>query len=242
MRVIVACVPQTGHVRPLLPLARALAARGDDVVIATAADMTSLVEPSGLTVRPTGPGFSEWFARLAARTRGAPGDGLAPERVVRYFVPRLFGEIGTDLVVDDLLAASRAHHADLIVHDAMLYAGPLVAASLGESTNTGAVKVCKVAGSGVAVDTNLAFAVGGKNVTVPAGPADQGGYCKVVRGFTRGTRVKVTEAAKTGIHVARIRVQPVERLVSKSTANRAATVKIGKGYTVVTCTNAANTR
>lgn len=44
------------------------------------------------------------------------------------------------------LAASRAHHADLIVHDAMLYAGPPVAASLGESTNTGAVKVCKVAG------------------------------------------------------------------------------------------------
>ncbi len=108
-------------------------------------------------------------------------------------------------------------------------------------TTTGAIKVCKIAGSGVTVGTNFTFTVGGRTVTVPAGSASQGGTCKIVGGFTRGTNVTVTESAKSGTHVSAIKVQPLDRQVSKSTANRTATVKVARTLTVVTFTNTANT-
>ncbi len=106
--------------------------------------------------------------------------------------------------------------------------------------NTGAIKVCKIAGRGVKVGTNFNFSVGNRNVTVAAGPADQGGFCKVLRGFDRGSSVKVTEAARRGVHVSRIEVRPVERKISANKDNRTATVRVGQGFTVVSFTNTAN--
>lgn len=131
MRVLVTCVPQTGHILPVLPLAEAFAAQGDEVLVASGADAAEPVAARGLGFRPVGPPFADWFAALAARTRGTPGDGLPPERVEGYFVPRLFGEIGTAIVVDDLLAVAREFRPDLLVFDPLSYAGPLVAAVLG---------------------------------------------------------------------------------------------------------------
>ena len=107
-------------------------------------------------------------------------------------------------------------------------------------SNTGAIKVCKIAGNGVRVGTNFGFSVGNKNLTVPAGPANQGGYCKIAYGFDRGSNVRVTENARSGVHVSRITVRPVARKVSANKANRTATVKVGKGFTVVSFTNTAN--
>ncbi len=111
---------------------------------------------------------------------------------------------------------------------------------VASSTDTGAIKVCKIAGAGITVGSTFAFNVGGKAISVPAGPASQGGYCKIVYGFTRGTNVIVTEAAKSGLHVAAITVAPADRKVSVSTVNHTATVKVGSGFTVVSFTNAAN--
>jgi hypothetical protein len=88
---------------PLLPLAQAFAGRGDEVVVASGPDAAEAVTSRGLSFRAVGPAFGSWFAALRARTRGVPGDGLAPSRVEGYFVPRLFGEIGMALMVDDLL-------------------------------------------------------------------------------------------------------------------------------------------
>lgn len=131
MRVLVTCVPQAGHVTPLLPLAEALARRGEDVLVASGCDVGETVTGRGLPFRAVGPSFAEWFATLAGRTRGQPGDGLPPERVEHYFVPRLFGEVGAALVLDDLLAAARDHRPDLVVFDSAMVAGPMVAAALG---------------------------------------------------------------------------------------------------------------
>ncbi len=105
--------------------------------------------------------------------------------------------------------------------------------------NTGAIKVCKIAGSGITVGTSYMFTVGGRTLTVPAGPASQGGYCKIASGFTRGTNVTVTEAARAGTAVAKITVAPAARKTSASTANRKVSVKVGSGFTVVTFTNRA---
>ena len=131
MRVIVNCVPQTGHFLPVLPLAEAFSARGDEVVVASGPDAAEAVARHGLTTRAVGPTLDSWFAALRARTRGIPGDGLAPSRVGGYFVPRLFGEIGTALVVDDLLALCREFEPTLLVFEPYAYAAPLVAAATG---------------------------------------------------------------------------------------------------------------
>lgn len=130
MRVLFTCVPQTGHLVPLLPLAETFVTRGDDVLFATGADAAATVTGRGLAFRTAGPPFGEWFGRLAARTRGMPGDGLAPERVERYFLPRLFGEVGTALLLDDLLEVGREFRPDLLVFDPLAFAAPLVAAEL----------------------------------------------------------------------------------------------------------------
>jgi UDP:flavonoid glycosyltransferase YjiC (YdhE family) len=131
MRVLFSCVPQTGHLFPLLPLADAFAAQGDDVVVASGLDAAAAVRGRGLAFRQVGPSFGEWYQALRSRTRGTPGDGLAPERVERYFLPRLFGEVGVALVVDDLLSAAADLRPDLLVFDPVMFAAPLVAATLG---------------------------------------------------------------------------------------------------------------
>ena len=131
MKVVVSCVPQTGHFTPLLPLAEAFIANGDEVVIASGPDMEGATSGRGLPFRPVGPAFDAWFAALRSRTRGIPGDGLPPSRVGGYFVPRLFGEIGMALVVDDLLALCTETEPTLLVFDPYSFAAPLVAAVTG---------------------------------------------------------------------------------------------------------------
>src|SRR5690348_10650965 len=131
MRVLFSCIPETGHLFALLPLAEALAAQGDHVLVATGADAMDAVRARGLAFRETGPPFRDWFDALRARTRGAPGDGLPPERVERYFLPRLFGEVGTGLVIDEVMSAAADHRPDLIVFDPVMFAAPLVGAKLG---------------------------------------------------------------------------------------------------------------
>ena len=103
--------------------------------------------------------------------------------------------------------------------------------------NVGAIKVCKIAGSGVKVGEDFRFTVGNRSLTVPAGRASQGGNCKVASGFDRGSKVKVTERFRSGVRVSRIEVKPADRKISASKANRTATVRVGKGFTVVSFTN-----
>lgn len=131
MRVLFTSVPQAGHLFPLLPLARAFAGQGDDVLVATARTATAEAERAGLPVAAVGAEYETWWPRLFDRTRGRPGDGLPPERVLRYFVPRLFAEIGADLTVDDLHELARRWRPDLIVADPFAFAAPLVADLVG---------------------------------------------------------------------------------------------------------------
>ena len=131
MRVLFTCFPQAGHIAPLLPLAEAFAAQGDEVLLASGPDAETSAVSRGIAFRRATPGFGDWYEALVRRTRGVPGDGLAPERVEGYFLPRLFGEVGVALTVDGLLAAAREFGPDLIVFDPVLFAGPLVAAVLG---------------------------------------------------------------------------------------------------------------
>ncbi len=69
--------------------------------------------------------------RLAQRTRSHPGDGIAPEQIVHYFLPRAFAEVGVDEMVDDVLRHGQAFAPDLVLFEAFALAGPLVAELLG---------------------------------------------------------------------------------------------------------------
>lgn len=128
---LVASVPQAGHVLPLLPLARAFAEQGDEVLVASAAAATAPAAAAGLPVAEVGPDLAEWWRRLTERVPGRPGDGLPADRILRYFIPRLFAEVGAPAMVPDLLRLATGWRPDLLVFDSYAFAAPLVARLVG---------------------------------------------------------------------------------------------------------------
>jgi UDP:flavonoid glycosyltransferase YjiC (YdhE family) len=120
--------PAMGHFHPLVPLALALDEAGDEIIVASAPSVCARAEDMGLTSAPAGPELDQWFAALQSRVRGTPGDGLRPERILGYFLPRLFGECGAPMMADDLVPLVDRWRPDLLIYETMAFAGPLVAA------------------------------------------------------------------------------------------------------------------
>jgi len=131
MKVLVVCIPLAGHLNPLKPVIGAFVDAGDNVLVATGPDVAREVVAAGAEFAPAGHGFGHWFERLGARTRAMPGDGLGPERILSYFLPRVFGEAALDDMVDGALAAATEFSPDLVVFDTFALAGPLVADIVG---------------------------------------------------------------------------------------------------------------
>jgi hypothetical protein len=104
-------------------------------------------------------------------------------------------------------------------------------------TGDGVLKVCKVAGPGVAVGTSFSFTVGGNTFTVPAGPTP-GGTCVVGPSFPVGSNVTVAETIPAGDTVASITVAPPGQLVgTPNLAGGSVNITIGSGVTEVTYTD-----
>jgi UDP:flavonoid glycosyltransferase YjiC (YdhE family) len=131
VRWLVTCVPQAGHFGPLRPLVTALREQGDEVLVASGHAIEETALAAGARFVAAGQGLDAWFALLASRVRGEPGDGLPPDRIAAYFVPRLFAEIGAVDMVDDALRSGRDFRADAVLFDTDSYCGPLVAEVLG---------------------------------------------------------------------------------------------------------------
>jgi UDP:flavonoid glycosyltransferase YjiC (YdhE family) len=115
----------------MLPLISAFVQAGDEVVVATGDAVRDQVERVGARFSRAGGGLDTWFGQLAGRTRGQPGDGLPPERIAHYFVPRLFAEIASADMVDEVLAVGETLAPDLVLFDTEAFVGPLVARLLG---------------------------------------------------------------------------------------------------------------
>lgn len=131
MKVLVVSTPGAGHVTPLVPLIGALLAGGDEVLVASGPEAAPIIEKTGARFALAGRSEHEWMARLATRTRGNPGDGIAAERILHYFLPRAFAEIGVDEMVDDVLRHGREFAPDVVLFEAYALAGPLGAELLG---------------------------------------------------------------------------------------------------------------
>ncbi len=132
MKVLAVATPGAGHVNPMLPLIEALLAQGDEVTLAAGEDPGGAVARTGASFRIAGRSEMDWFADLQARVlHGMPGDGLAPERINHYFVPRLFAEVATPDMIDDVVAIGRELRPDLVLFETYAFAGPLAAEVLG---------------------------------------------------------------------------------------------------------------
>jgi UDP:flavonoid glycosyltransferase YjiC (YdhE family) len=131
MRILFTACPFYGHVNTLLPLAKASAEAGHDVVLATGADLGANVRGHGLTAWAVGPTVAE---------TGMP---MSPDYFVETAMPR----------TNDLVEQVANWRPDLIVSEETELAGAVVAAS------TGAAHV--VHGLGILAASSLpGFAVG----------------------------------------------------------------------------------
>ncbi len=130
MRVLVVSAPLFGHVFPLVPMARALADAGHEVLIATGGEALKVREV-GLPVEDIAPSFS--MGPIAARTllrhpiiAKAELAGEAGTRGVAL----LFGALN-EQIADRVVAAAERWRPDLVVHEPLAVAGALAAARLG---------------------------------------------------------------------------------------------------------------
>jgi UDP:flavonoid glycosyltransferase YjiC (YdhE family) len=129
MRVLFTSTPGFGHLQPMLPLARALEAAGDEVAVAIAPELCGRVESAGLTALPAGDDMAAWWPELSRRHPTEPWNQLAPGRILEWFMPHLFGEVGAAAMLRDLMPQVRSWRPDLIVHETFELAGPIAAAA-----------------------------------------------------------------------------------------------------------------
>jgi hypothetical protein len=132
MKILAVATPGAGHVNPMMPLIEAFLAQGDEITMAAGDDPGGVVARTGASFRVAGRGEMDWFSDLQSRVlHGLPGDGLAPERINHYFVPRLFAEIATPDMIDDVVAMGRELGPELVLFETYAFAGPLAAEVLG---------------------------------------------------------------------------------------------------------------
>ncbi|MGI5243160.1 glycosyltransferase [Dactylosporangium sp. CA-139066] len=125
MRVLFTAVPIYGHLLPLLPLAEAVVAAGDEAAVAVPPSMSHLV--GDIAVWPGGPEPAELLAENDRRTGGAD---MADLRDI-FPVASFFAGTRVDLCFDAILGTARAFGADVVVADDYDAVGPMVAAALG---------------------------------------------------------------------------------------------------------------
>lgn len=120
MRLLVTSVPGVGHLHPVVPLARAAAAAGHDVLVAVPAELVDWTQRCGLRSVAAGPSAEQRQAEAAVRA--AAGHDFAVELFTTASVPPL---------IEDLLALARDWQPDLVLHEEGEYAAPLLARLLG---------------------------------------------------------------------------------------------------------------
>ena len=129
MRVLVTSPAGAGHVNPMVPLVRAIAARGHDVLWAVPPEGVALLERIGIRAVATGPPGIPGPAE--ARRLYPELDALAPAEVPALMFGKLFGAIMAPAMLADMVPVALEWRPDMVVADAAEFAGHIVAAELG---------------------------------------------------------------------------------------------------------------
>lgn len=122
MRVLFSTTGHSGHLLPLVPLARACAAAGHDVVVVTHAPRAANVARLGLPVHAVAVAPDEAWAPLMARIprlRQSEGDAL--------IISEGFARIGAGGALPGVLAAVDELVPDVVVHEGYEFAAPIAA-------------------------------------------------------------------------------------------------------------------
>jgi UDP:flavonoid glycosyltransferase YjiC (YdhE family) len=126
MRVLFTVQPSTGHLHPLVPVARALGAAGHEVAVCSSPSFRDEVEAFGLTHVDAG---LDWLtADHSTWAAFPPMPPPGPE--FGEFVVSVFADVTTRHMVPDLLKVAADWQPDLIVREGMEYGGCLAAESL----------------------------------------------------------------------------------------------------------------
>jgi UDP:flavonoid glycosyltransferase YjiC (YdhE family) len=126
VRILFSAVQVFGHLYPMLPLARALRARGDDVAFIGPQSVRHILAGEDFEVITAGPEVPELVAEIASRTGQDPLAGAISIETEA----ELFAGVRVDLSFSDALTAALQWGTDLIVGDMYDCLGPLVATVL----------------------------------------------------------------------------------------------------------------
>jgi len=128
-RVLVTCFPQSGHLHPLIPTARALADAGCRVLVATSAAEHATVRAAGLATFDLGPSHAQASARLSEMMPEILSAAPWARRAIAFSF--IFGRVYAASIADDLFECAQSWRADVLFSGVESLAGPLVAARLG---------------------------------------------------------------------------------------------------------------
>ncbi len=129
MRILFSATSGWGHIHPMVPLARALVDRGDEVLWATGADGCERLAREGFKTAPAGLGDREAMAEFYRRFPEVKS--VPPPQRSDFMFPRLFGIVRMTPMLTDLARVAKTWPPELVVCDAGEFAGHLEAAVLG---------------------------------------------------------------------------------------------------------------
>lgn len=127
MRVLIAIQPGTGHLNPIVPLARALLATGHDVVFAAAASFCPQIEDKGFQASAAGIDFLEErfpdaFPELAEMPSEAQGI---------HILKTIWLDSAAKAMLPDLNRLIDSWRPDILLHDCWEFATPLIGRKRG---------------------------------------------------------------------------------------------------------------
>lgn len=154
MRVLFTCVVGYGHFHPMAPLARALAAAGHAVAVATDPGFCGYVRSVGFEAIPAGldhvDARTQFFASHPDWDQVPQPDRMAIQQA------EMFGRIRVPPMLDDLEEVIPSWRPDLLIHDSLELAGAIAAERAGVAHAEHAVGILRPIGVRRAVTAALA--------------------------------------------------------------------------------------
>lgn len=122
MRFLITCISGHSHFHSMVPIAAAARRHGHEVIFATAAEMSSLVEGAGFRLEPCGP------SRLRIRTElQRTGESSSDHGLPQPGPGNLFGAVVPRLRLPGLLDVVHRVVPDAVISESLDLAGPMAA-------------------------------------------------------------------------------------------------------------------